>query len=229
VPDVATWLADLDRARARSGLYGRVLTQLEVGEPVLITGDPDGLVAGRAGQRWIQVVAPMQPSTLDERGYPGWVPAEHVSTGIPDQPDGATGDGGRTAEPDAEAFLAMARTHLGVAYLWGGTCHLGLDCSGLVHLSLRRLGVVFPRDADDQYAACEHIPAVEAVPGDLLFFAQKGRRPHHVAIVTGPDRMLHPPEKGAVIIEGPLSASRRSTLIGAGRPSMLPSPTGSPW
>ena len=122
--------------------------------------------------------------------------------------------------------VAGARTHLGLAYLWGGLSDAGLDCSGLVHLSLRRLGLVFPRDAGDQYDACAHLPAGQAHPGDLLFFAREGKRPHHVGLVTGPGRMLHAPESGAVVIEEPLTPARKNTLIGAGRLPFLPSLTG---
>jgi cell wall-associated NlpC family hydrolase len=96
-------------------------------------------------------------------------------------------------------------------------CDWSLDCSGLVHLGLRRLGVVFPRDADDQYDACVHVSAADAQPGDLYFFAHEGKRPHHVGIVTGAGIMLHAPETGAVIVEEALTPARRSSLVGAGR------------
>ena len=96
-------------------------------------------------------------------------------------------------------------------------CDWALDCSGLVHLGLRRLGVVFPRDADDQYDACEHIPVTDARPGDLYFFAHEGKRPHHVGIVTGPGRMLHAPETGSLIVEETLTPARQNSLAGAGR------------
>ena len=215
-PDVVAWLANLDAAEARLGLHGRVLTQLELGEPVdVIAGaddDPD--------EGWLQVVAPLQPTSLDARGYPGWVPAHHVSTQVPDRsPLSATPDSLDSTDAGlrAEAFIAQARKHLGLPYLWGGMCDWGLDCSGLVHLGLRRLGVVFPRDADDQYDMCEHISADEARPGDLFFFAHEGKRPHHVGIVTDPGRMLHAPETGAVIVEELLTPARRSSLIAAGR------------
>ncbi len=226
-PDVLAWLADLDAAAARLGLHGRVLTQLECCEPVLITGDGSGRVAGSPDQGWLQIVAPLQPSTLDARGYPGWVLAAHVREQVPDCAPLATVNGRPEVGADARDFIAVARTHLGVAYLWGGLCDVGLDCSGLVHLSLRRLGVVVPRDADDQYDACEHIPAVMAQPGDLFFFAHEGMRPHHVGIVTGPSRMLHAPQTGSVVIEELLTPARRKTLIGAGRVPFLPAPTAS--
>jgi cell wall-associated NlpC family hydrolase len=224
VPDMLAWLADLDAASARSGLYGRMLTQLEYGEPVLIIGDKDGVRAGRGGRLWLRIAAPMQPSALDERGYPGWVPAEHIGQEAPDPSLETAQFYSETPEVEAsaEAFIAVARAHLGVPYLWGGTCRLGLDCSGLVHVSLRRLGLVAPRDTVDLYDECEHLSAAEAVPGDLLFFAQNGERPHHVGIVTGPDQVLQSVNKGSLIVEGRLSATRRSTLIGAGRLSFQP-------
>ena len=226
-PDVVAWLADLDAAQARLGLHGRALTQLVVGEPVDIIGDPagdhgvsaSGPSQGPADSRWLQVVAPMQPTSLDARGYPGWVPASHVNAQVPDRSALSA-----TPDPhglDAESFIALARTHIGLPYLWGGLCDWGLDCSGLVHLSLRRLGVVFPRDADDQYDACERLPAADARPGDLYFFAHDGKRPHHVGIVTGPGRMLHAPETGSSVVEQDLTPARRSSLVGAGRVSAL--------
>lgn len=222
-PDVVAWLADLDAAGARKDLHGRVLTQLECCEPVLPTGDPAGRSDGSGEGRWLQIAAPLQPSTLDGRGYPGWLPAEHVGAQIPScPPPVAVADAGIPVQ----AFIEGARTHLGLPYLWGGLCDQGLDCSGLVHLSLRRLGLVVPRDADDQYDACEHIPAADARPGDLYFFAHQNKRPHHVGIVTGPGRMLHAPETGSVIIEEALTPARQSTLIGAGRLPLLPTPAG---
>ena len=213
-PDVVAWLADLDAAEARLGLHGRALTQLELGEPVEVTEE------GSAAEGWLQVVAPLQPTSRDSRGYPGWVFAGHVSSQAPDRSPLLRADDSRDDPDDVartQSFIAMARTHLGLPYLWGGMCDWALDCSGLVHLGLRRLGVVVPRDADDQYDACDHIPADEAHPGDLFFFAHPGARPHHVGIVTGPGRMLHAPETGALIIEEPLTPARRDSLIGAGR------------
>jgi len=230
-PDVVAWLADLDAAEARPGLHGRMLTQLELGEPVHVTGRLDGSTkpptsstgptGGPGADGWLEVAAPMQPSSRDARGYPGWVLGGHLSAQVPDRsplspPADSLDDGA-----GARAFLAAARSHLGLPYLWGGMCDRGLDCSGLVHLCLRRLGVIVPRDAEDQYDACEHIPADEAHPGDLFFFAHEGGRPHHVGIVTGPGRMLHAPETGSLIVEEPLTPARRDSLVGAGRLSSL--------
>ena len=225
LPDVVAWLADLDCAGARPGLHERVLTQLECCEPVLITGDPDGRTAGSADRRWLQIVAPMQPSSRDARGYPGWVLAEHIGEKVPDCPRHRTAADRPGTAADAQAFIAVARTYCGVHYLWGGMCEAALDCSGLVHLSLRRLRVVVPRDDADQYDACEHIPAGKASPGDLLSFAHRGQRAHHVGIVTVPGRTLHASQTGSKVTEEPLTPARMNPLIGAGRLPVLLQPT----
>ena len=85
-------------------------------------------------------------------------------------------------------FVAVAERFLGTPYLWGGKTALGLDCSGLVQVALTACGVSCPRDSDMQEEALG--TAVAADPsallrGDLIFW--KG----HVAIVRGPDSLLH--------------------------------------
>ncbi|GAA1233699.1 hypothetical protein GCM10009657_06520 [Oryzihumus leptocrescens] len=215
-PDVEAWLALLDDAvpQGRLGLHGRVLTQLERGEPVL--------VLDRSEDGWAEVVCPWQPSSLDARGYPGWVPLSHLGAERPADaaaaPDHAT-DGTATTPRVEGTFLEQAGRHVGLRYLWGGMSAEGLDCSGLVHRAMRELGVVVPRDADDQHDACEPVPLEQVRPGDLYFFAREGRRAHHVGIVTAPGRMLHAPENDGlgVILEQDLDADRLATLAGAGR------------
>jgi len=66
-----------------------------------------------------------------------------------------------------------------------------------------------------------NIPAADAPPGDLCFFTHERKRPHHVGIVTGPDRMLHAPETGSLIVEEALTPVRQNSLIGAGQVTAL--------
>ena len=85
-------------------------------------------------------------------------------------------------------FVTVGERFLGAPYLWGGKTALGLDCSGLVQVALTACGVSCPRDSDMHEAALG--AAVSADPstlkrGDLIFW--KG----HVAIVRGPDSLLH--------------------------------------
>jgi cell wall-associated NlpC family hydrolase len=67
-PDVAAWAKSMD-TETRLGLHGRTLTQLLFAEPVIVRSERDG---------WSEIVAPWQPSSKDELGYPGWVPSSHL-------------------------------------------------------------------------------------------------------------------------------------------------------
>jgi cell wall-associated NlpC family hydrolase len=92
---------------------------------------------------------------------------------------------------DAHApdFVAVAERFVGTPYLWGGKSCLGIDCSGLVQLSLQAAGKTCPRDSDIQQAelgrALDADESKQLRRGDLIFW--KG----HVAIVRDADTVVH--------------------------------------
>lgn len=257
-PDVAAWAKSMD-TETRLGLHGRTLTQLLFAEPVVVRSERDG---------WSEILAPWQPSSADDLGYPGWVPSSHlgelpgsatspVAVTVPSAqllaepgsghiadlsfatvlasvehadgytrvalPDGGLGwladDALRSVESPAvpEDRIRLGSLFLGLEYLWGGTSTYGLDCSGLVHAVSRVLGQRVPRDAHDQCDALEQIPLDEARPGDLYFFARRGKQVHHVGFVST-EGMLHASETGKRLENEPLLPDRRETLVATARP-----------
>ncbi|MCA0277053.1 MAG: NlpC/P60 family protein [Proteobacteria bacterium] len=90
----------------------------------------------------------------------------------------------------ADDFVAVAERLIDTPYLWGGFSAFGIDCSGLVQLSMRMAGNNVLRDSDMQEASLG--TPVDAGPdfsrlerGDLVFW--KG----HVAIMTDTENMIH--------------------------------------
>jgi hypothetical protein len=90
----------------------------------------------------------------------------------------------------AADFVAVAERFLGAPYWWGGKTSLGLDCSGLVQLSLTAAGIPCPRDSDMQEKAlgtAQPLPAAlgNLKRGDLVFWKA------HVAIARDATTILH--------------------------------------
>ncbi len=259
-PDTVRWIESLDKQR-RLGLHGRTLTQALLGEPVHLLAEDGG---------WAEVALPWQPSSVEERGYRGWVDRRHLGpapapatlcatvTGLSVEPvDGGAALSYGTVLPvvdvddrgvrvesaagrhtlrteagvhvapagessaDAESLVRLARQFLGVRYLWGGTSGWGIDCSGLVHLTYRALGVTVPRDAFDQADTSGSRPLHHVRHGDLYFFARPGERVYHVGFATSagtqqPATMLHAPEGGELVEDASMAPDRRAHLIAAG-------------
>ncbi|PWD98079.1 C40 family peptidase [Marinilabilia rubra] len=92
-------------------------------------------------------------------------------------------------KPDIET---VARGFMNAPYLWGGRSFYGIDCSGLVQVVFKTVGVFLPRNASQQIDVGEVVSFVEeAGTGDLAFFDDEEGRIIHVGICLGQGRILH--------------------------------------
>jgi cell wall-associated NlpC family hydrolase len=111
----------------------------------------------------------------------------------------------------SQRAVSIARTQLGVPYVWGGASPSGFDCSGLVMWVYGRLGISLPHNAAALYGVGRPVPRSRLRPGDLLFFSGLG----HVGLYIGRGRMIHAPQSGRSVEIARLAS--RSAPIGARR------------
>lgn len=124
----------------------------------------------------------------------GWLPMQHLVT--QDQ---------RPQDP-----ISVAIGLVGVPYLWGGNSAQGIDCSGLVQLSLKLCGLNAPADSDQQQSL-GHDTSDAPERADLLFW--RG----HVAWVLDERRILHAnAHTMSVTIENRTAAINRIAAQGNG-------------
>lgn len=109
----------------------------------------------------------------------------------------------------ASELVVNAMGFLGVPYKWGGTsAETGFDCSGFVRAIYKQsVGLLLPRQAEQQAAATQKIEKTDLQPGDLVFFNTMRRAFSHVGIYVGDGKFIHSPRAGSEVRVESLSLS----------------------
>ena len=120
-----------------------------------------------------------------------------------------------TVPPEAD-FVAVAERFVGTPYLWGGRSGAGVDCSGLIQLSLMIAGRAAPRDTDMQRDAVGTLlpGGVDAIlrRGDLVYWQG------HAGMLIDSERLLHASGHHMAVVIEPIAAAVQRIAATAGRP-----------
>jgi cell wall-associated NlpC family hydrolase len=119
--------------------------------------------------------------------------------------------------------VALARSRLGLPYVWGAAGPESFDCSGLTQWVYAQLGISLPRTAQAQYDALVPVGMNALQPGDLVFDEYtypSSDRVTHVGIYEGGGMVVMATQPGAFVEEVALSDPYwAGHFAGAGRPT----------
>lgn len=128
-----------------------------------------------------------------------------------------------TGNQQVQTTIQEARSFVGTPYRWGGTSRAGMDCSGLLVTAFRRGGIELPRTSAEQSETGSLVSLHEVKPGDLVFFALRGRKISHVGLVTevrgqGDVSFIHASSSLGVIESNLFSDYYQKNFVKARRP-----------
>jgi hypothetical protein len=184
-----------------AGGESNILAELRGGERVK--------VLGRAGNYYNVSVnrRDYDPKSGKWGNTQGWVSVNSVGENVPAADTLTIPMEYQQMEPSGcrAAFIEKLKGFSGVPYVWGGTSHRGVDCSGLVVAAMLEAGCMSqtpPRTARDQQRAATRLDSADKMqPGDLIF---SGEPAHHVVILVEKDQnggytVIEAPNRGNVV------------------------------
>ncbi|MDQ0200799.1 C40 family peptidase [Neobacillus ginsengisoli] len=127
-----------------------------------------------------------------------------------------TGQVDTTPKPsfDESQFVTIAKSLIGIPYVWGGSSLSGVDCSGLIYIVANKAGLSIGRySAAGYYSRSYYVTTPK--PGDLVFFENTYKSGiTHVGIYIGDNQFIHADEKYGVKISNLSSAYYTQHLDG---------------
>lgn len=96
--------------------------------------------------------------------------------------------------------IEIAKTYLGVPYLFGGNTPDGFDCSGFVRYVYANAGLDILRKSSEDYFMQDTTKVKNPVPGDLVFFKHTYKAGvSHMGIYLGDGKFIHAGNDGVEI------------------------------
>ena len=125
----------------------------------------DKLTRTGYGLNWSQVET--------EKGQTGYVLSSLITTTViyKPQPADASGSSSKLSDARKQEIVKLAKSCLGVRYVYGGMSMKGFDCSGFTSYVYKKLfGITLPRSARSQTSAGIRVSAANIQIGDIICF-----------------------------------------------------------
>ncbi|ULT59970.1 C40 family peptidase [Neobacillus drentensis] len=104
-------------------------------------------------------------------------------------------------QTDAAAqIVSIAKSLIGVPYVWGGSTASGFDCSGFIYYVANKAGKSLPRtSAAGYYDRTYYVNSPKA--GDIVFFENTYKQGiSHLGIYLNDNQFIHADEKHGIMI-----------------------------
>ncbi|MCA1668444.1 MAG: C40 family peptidase [Thermomicrobia bacterium] len=203
------------RLRSDAGYSADVLTILEEGAVVTVTGTP---TTDTKGNSWV-------PVSFD--GTKGFVVGPYLTktdaaatkkTPLPTPPSSNQTDQSSTQSSTSAAsapqsapatatslgakIVATAMKFVGYPYVWAGASPSGFDCSGFVmYIAQQAAGQNITHSIGQQAASGQYVAKENLQPGDLVFFANTYTAGlSHAGIYVGGGRFVHAENEGTGVV-----------------------------
>lgn len=94
----------------------------------------------------------------------------------------------------------VAYNFLYIPYKFGGISRKGIDCSAFVQQVFKKLNILLPRTAREQFKIGYKVTKDQLQKGDLLFFKTYAKFASHVGIYLGNGRMIHASSRSKKVV-----------------------------
>lgn len=109
-----------------------------------------------------------------------------------------------TTHYNADEVIAYAKTFIATPHMMGGTSKRGMDCSGLIMVAHKQVGVILPHSSHEQGRFGTIVPCADSLKrGDLLFYYSSYSSANfitHVGIYLGDGTFIHASNRSGVVI-----------------------------
>ncbi len=104
-----------------------------------------------------------------------------------------------TASVKEDPVIEIAKSMLGIKYVWGGSTRSGFDCSGFIYYAFNQSGEKISRLSTDGYFNRSYY-VNKPEPGDLIFFENTYKKGiSHMGIYLGNGQFIHASSTGVEI------------------------------